>query len=79
MSDTEILSPMTPNGKNMSDDDVGVVEELVRSTGSGRENGKSTHSAKLDSEDEDSASTNNGFGEDGEPDYKPRKVRLFFP
>lgn len=78
MSDSEILSPVSPVnaiGKGMSDDEVGVVEDLVRSTGSGRENGKATHSAKLDSDDEESTSTNNGFGEDGEPDYKPRKVR----
>ena len=77
MSDIEAVHGT--NGKidqhQASDDDSSI---------SGREEKlkieKSTKNGAADDSDSDvendhSSSTNNGFGVDGEPDYKPRKVK----
>jgi len=60
MSDNEVMSPITSNGKDHFDDKM--IE------------GKKSNEKNIESDEDHSSSTNNGFGEDGEPDYKPRKV-----
>jgi hypothetical protein len=72
MSDNEVVNEFN-NGKivdnDASDDDssMKVVDKASKIV-------KNVDDSDSDVENDHSSSTNNGFGVDGEPDYKPRKV-----
>lgn len=63
MSDNEILSPVSENGKYTLSDDESPLGKKV----------PASRTPDSESEDNSTSDHNNGFGIDGEPDYKPRK------
>ncbi len=73
MSDNEVVNEFN-NGKivdnDASDDDssMKVVDKPSKIV-------ENVDDSDSDVENDHSSSTNNGFGVDGEPDYKPRKVK----
>ena len=78
MSDIEAIRDTNGKIDHASDDDdssISAREDKLKME-------KSTVSTKhvddsdSDAENDHSGSTNNGFGVDGEPDYKPRKVKI---
>ena len=83
MSDHEVVNEFN-NGKivdhDASDDDSSISArdakmKVVEKSSKIVKNGDDSDS---DVENDHSSSTNNGFGVDGEPDYKPRKVKTIF-
>jgi hypothetical protein len=71
MSDNEMngVSAVDQHSDDESSASMKIVEKSAKVV-------KNDDNDDSDVENDHSSSTNNGFGADGEPDYKPRKVKL---
>jgi hypothetical protein len=81
MSDNEVVNEFN-NGKivdnDASDDDSSISDAKMKVVDKTSKIVKNGDDSDSDVENDHSSSTNNGFGVDGEPDYKPRKVNPCF-